>query len=78
VERSYAVGWLRHTMAERRYLVASAIAMSVGIGANGAIFSFLVTTLIDPLPVQEPGTLVAPHTVWPGGLFNNFSHSQYS
>ena len=38
--------------------LAAIVSLTLGIGANTAIFSILNSLLLKPLPVQKPGELV--------------------
>lgn len=40
------------------FFLAAIATLAVGIGANGAVFSVLQSTLLQPLPYQNPGELV--------------------
>lgn len=77
----WAVEWLEQfrqdlsyalrTMAGNRMFTAMVVvSLALGIGANVAIFSFLDTLLLRPLPVRDPDSLVSLHwhtrtTAWP-------------
>ena len=45
---------------------AAVLSLALGIGANTAIFSILNSLLLKPLPVREPGTLIALASGRPG------------
>ena len=60
----YANDWLYALRALRRnprFTTAAALTLALGIGANTAIFSFINTIYLRPLPYPEPDRLV---TVW--------------
>jgi len=40
------------------FTLASVIALALGIGANIAIFSVMMTVLVRPLPFNEPESLL--------------------
>ncbi len=42
------------------------LSMALGIGANTAMFSFVDAVLFRPLPVKNPGAIVAVHATVPG------------
>ena len=48
----------RMLMKEPGFTLASVIALALGIGANIAIFSVMMTVLVRPLPFREPESLV--------------------
>jgi putative ABC transport system permease protein len=45
------------TMKEPGFTLVSVIALALGIGANIAIFSVMMTVLVRPLPFNEPEPL---------------------
>src|SRR3954463_15165283 len=45
---------------------AAILSLTLGIGANTAIFSILNSLLLKPLPVRDPGTLIALASDAPG------------
>jgi putative ABC transport system permease protein len=51
----YAV---RNLLRSRGFTAVAAITLTVGIGANTAIFSIIDTILLRPLPFRDPGQLV--------------------
>src|ERR1700677_3121262 len=72
--RDFAYG-LR-TLAKHRGATAIAIlSIGLGIGANATIFSMVSRFVLRPVPVGDPTTLLALHTI-PGGdrCCNNFAY----
>jgi predicted permease len=54
------------------------ITLALGIAANTAIFSVLYTALLAPLPVRDPGSLVALYRKVPQDEnYNRFSYPNY-
>jgi putative ABC transport system permease protein len=51
----YAV---RNLLRSRGFAAVAAITLTIGIGANSAIFSIIDTLLLRPLPFRDPGQLV--------------------
>lgn len=61
---------LRSMVGNRMFTAMVITSLALGIGANVAIFSFLDTLLLRPLPVRDPDSLVSLHwhtrtTAWP-------------
>ncbi len=54
----YALRSLRRTPG---YLALCVVALALGIGANGAIFSLVHALMLRPLPFPQPERLVLPH-----------------
>ena len=72
---------LRVLAKERGYSIAAIAAMSVGIGANAALFTVFEAVGLKPLPVAEPARLVS---LWRSsaqgprfGPFSSFDYAYY-
>jgi len=50
---------LRALAADRGFTVAAVLSLTIGIGANTAVFSILNAVMLRTLPVQNPGELVS-------------------
>src|SRR4051794_40067085 len=48
----------RNLLRNPGFAAAAVVSLAIGIGANTAIFSFINTILLKPLPVEEPNALV--------------------
>jgi putative ABC transport system permease protein len=53
------------------------LSLALGIGANAAIFSLADALLFRPLPVTDPGSVMALNLDTPGGDLGNFSYPDY-
>lgn len=67
---NYAVRLIRKNPT---FALVTALTLALGIGANSAIFSIISRFVLQPLPVGDPGTLVALHTTERSQCCNNFS-----
>jgi len=56
------------------FTVVAVLSLSLGIGANTAIFSLLDAVLLKMLPVQNPEQLVVINTAGPKGSSNDYSY----
>src|ERR1044071_9497066 len=56
---------LRALIHNRGVAAVAILSLALGIGANTTIFTLMHAVLLRPLPVQDPATLVALHTVDP-------------
>jgi predicted permease len=71
----YAIRALRRTPG---FAIAVILCLSLGIGANTAIFSLLDAVLLRPLPVGSPHELVVLQTLAPGGRrASSFSYPSF-
>ena len=59
------------------FTMLAIVAMALGIGANTAIFSLLNTVLLRPLPVRDPGRLIAVDGRLPSTDFTLQSYPNY-
>ncbi|MBO0799426.1 MAG: ABC transporter permease, partial [Blastocatellia bacterium] len=60
------------------FTLVAALSLALGIGANTAVFSIINTSLLKPLPVEDPARLVSVFTLdsgFPGN--NSTSHLNY-
>jgi predicted permease len=68
---------VRHAMRVMRrapaFTAIAILSLSLGIGANAAVFALLNAVVLRKLPVPEPDRLVALATVRPGGNEGGFS-----
>jgi len=55
------------------FTVVAILTLTLGIGANTAIFSVIDATLLDPIPLPQPDRLVSLFVTWP-----SFDHAAFS
>lgn len=56
------------------FAITAVLSLGLGIGANVASFSLADTFLLKPLPVPEPGKLIAITSQAPDNVYGNVSH----
>ena len=59
------------------FTIVALLSLTLGIGANTAIFSLLNTAALRPLPIEKPGELVAVANATGGQAFPTFSYPNY-
>jgi predicted permease len=65
----------RKLMRARMFTTVSIVTLSVGIGANAAIFSVINTVLLKPLPFEAPNELIGVWHKAPGVGFDDLNQS---
>jgi predicted permease len=62
------------------FVIVAVCSLAIGIGANSAIYSFADQLLLRPLPVLDPGRVVALHAIASGpfGGNTNLSYPDYA
>src|SRR5215204_2215347 len=50
---------LRHLRQSPWFAAAAVLTLALGVGANTAVFSMLNTLVYRPLPIKDPGGLIA-------------------
>ncbi|MGE0130845.1 MAG: ABC transporter permease [Blastocatellales bacterium] len=68
---------MRMLLKHKAFTAVAVFSLALGIGANTAIFSLINTLLLRPLPIQQPGQLVALNNVGENRMFSNFSYLNY-
>jgi predicted permease len=59
------------------FAVVAIITLAIGIGASTAVFTLLNRAMFQPLPVREPGRLVALNNSAPNRMMPTFSYLTY-
>ena len=59
------------------FALVAALTLSIGIGANTAVFSVVSTFLLKPFPVKDPGSLAIIFTRWPQLDRGPFSYDDF-
>ena len=54
------------------------LSLALGIGANTAMFSFVDAVVFRPLPVKNPGAILAVHATVPGNRLDSVSYPDYA
>src|SRR5262244_324150 len=59
------------------FTLIAVITLALGIGANTVIFNFINAAVLKPMPVREPGRLVAVYPTTKEGELSAFSWPDY-
>src|SRR5215471_17850079 len=68
---------LRMLVKKKSFTVIAVLSLALGTGANTAIFSFINTLLLRPLPVRNSQRLVALNNMSEKHMFPSFSYLNY-
>ncbi len=68
---------VRMLFKHKGFTIVAALTLSLGIGANTAIFSLLDAVLLKSLPVRQPDRLVLFGKGWPVGMTNGFPNASW-
>jgi len=66
----------RSLVREPGWSAVALLTLTLGIGANTAVFSAVSAVFLQPLPYPDPDRLVHVYASWPGG-WGNFSYPDY-
>ncbi len=60
------------------FTLIAMLSLAMGIGANTAMFSYVDSVLLRPLPVKDSGAIVALHATVPGTQLDSVSYPDYA
>jgi macrolide transport system ATP-binding/permease protein len=69
---------VRMLLKHKAVTAVAVLSLSLGIGANTALFSVVDRLLVRPLPVEQPERLVAFNKSTPPGLFDKFTYPDFA
>ena len=68
---------VRMLLKKKSFTLIAVFSLALGTGANTAIFSLINTVLLRPLPIRNPGQLVALNNTAENHAFPSFSYPNY-
>ena len=68
---------IRTFVRQPAFAVTAVLALSLGIGANTAVFSVVYAVLLKPLPYPNPEALIYVHDTYPAVTFASISAAKY-